>query len=54
VTICDATTPTPELVEQREALSLVQFLFARPLSKSAVFARLRADDTIRARCGNKP
>jgi tetratricopeptide (TPR) repeat protein len=42
----DATPLTPEGLALREARSVVEFLFARPLLPAEVFARIRHDPTI--------
>jgi WD40 repeat protein/serine/threonine protein kinase len=46
VKIWDATTLNPQLLAEREARGLVQFLFAKPLSADEVAAAIRRDATI--------
>src|SRR5207245_66397 len=46
VKVSDATPLTAELRDEREALGLVQFFFARPGSKAKVLERLQADPTL--------
>jgi WD40 repeat protein/serine/threonine protein kinase len=46
VRIWDATPLTPELLEQREAVSIVRFLFAQSKSRSEVIRAIRSDATI--------
>jgi WD40 repeat protein len=41
----DATPPTPEILEQREAIGLVRFLFAGNLDRQKVLERIDADVT---------
>ena len=43
VKVWDATALGPEALQQRQARSVVEFLFARGLSRSDVLARIRAD-----------
>lgn len=46
VRVWDARPLAPELAVEREAVGLVEFLFARPLRKADVQAYVRADPTI--------
>jgi WD40 repeat protein/serine/threonine protein kinase len=46
VKVWDAQPLTPQLLAQREALGLVEFLFARPLRKADVLAGLRSAPAI--------
>jgi Flp pilus assembly protein TadD len=46
VKIWDASALTPELAVERQARSLVQFLFERPLLRRDVVERIRADETV--------
>jgi WD40 repeat protein/serine/threonine protein kinase len=46
VKVWDATAFTPQLLIEREAHGLVQFLFAKPLPADAVAAAIRRDPTI--------
>jgi WD40 repeat protein/serine/threonine protein kinase len=46
VRIWDATPLTPDLLEQREATSIVRFLLAQPKSRSEVLRSICADATI--------
>jgi WD40 repeat protein/serine/threonine protein kinase len=46
VLIWDASPVSPEVLVQRQANSLVRFLFAKPLSRREVLARIQADRTI--------
>jgi WD40 repeat protein len=46
VRLWDARPLTPEIMVEREALGLVEFLFAEPLPKAQMIENLRANKTI--------
>jgi WD40 repeat protein len=46
VLLWDGRPPTAEVMVEREARGLVEFLLARPLSKAAIRARIQEDQTI--------